>query len=515
MSLNSNSIQRLVQLKRRTSSNTWDTEWTDITPWFLARTSDVNIQLDDQTLQGRIEQASVQLRMNNMTGKFNPAGTEGSLWNGTSEFMYHSRIRYYEWSNKDQVNDGDEPDFLPLIDGLLAEEPKYYINNDCMITVNSMLDILRDHCILEGITGRTYSFSSVSIITYINKLFDVDYQQLGVTTTGGFFRNEILYDSIQSANRTLYNLMETVISDGGGVGGLTNDKTLFFTYPGALSYIKTNFVDDSDTIGGWTCTNADYLSGTSIQDISANNYDLTTYYSSLGYGYNWNNGLLDTACSKFYRVLTTEWPNLESYSLELVLQIYRNRLPHSKSQMVVMGQEDYLLNPIFVWSTDSTADHYMPHRAVSASFEGFFINEQNELQYVVGHTALVGVHYVYVIDSTVVVGVLLAEMLFQYICINVDYTNKNITFFMQGKQQDTVVDTGTSASSNIGSVSYSSKNKILGSGAGYLEPSGGQTWELSSLGVVYYSGIKLSDVLKTPAQVLDQYCKLFGSGYSI
>ena len=88
-----------VQLAKRTGTNTWG-DWIDITEYFQERLGSIDINLVDNTLQGQLRQESCTFSFNNTTGQFNPEGDDNSYWDGTSTFVYHLRIRYYEFNGE-------------------------------------------------------------------------------------------------------------------------------------------------------------------------------------------------------------------------------------------------------------------------------------------------------------------------------------------------------------------------------------------------------------------------------
>lgn len=509
--------KKLVQLKQRIGQNTWESVWTDITPWFIDRESDVSTQLDDVTLQGRIEQQSVTLIMNNVSGKFNPATTTGSLWQG-SQFIYHSRIRYYEWSSDEQWDGENDLSILPLIDGLLAKEPDHRIDNSCTIIVSSMLDILREHFMLEDSTSSVFNFSSTNIVKYIADLFDTTYSELGVTTTNGIFRNDIIYTNIKPFSKDLYQLMVSIISDGGGVGGLTNTKVLFFTYYEA-GLIQTaasgtgNFSVDASTLGCYIFSSADYAAGTSVQDISGNSNDLTvdntidTPWKAIRGNY---------GCRNFYRVDSNIFGALTSYSIEMILSIDTNRVLPAD---FFVSRLDILYMPIFMWSTEtSTRISYSFGAQDDVKYEGFALDGNNKLLFISGiskWTPGLGRY----LDITEVVSIvdLLSASTLQYLCINVDMVLKRVECFINGNLVSTI-DTPT-----IGYVSsISAKNKIIG--AGYIELALRMNLTYTEVHdylstdpfcYLYYSGMRISNRVRTSAEVFDMYTNIFGSSFTI
>ena len=202
-----NKKQYRVELAKRTSANTWG-EWIDITEYFIERSSPISQNINDDTFQGKIEQATVSLKFNNSIGKFNVDGTTGSFWNGTDEFMYHSRIRYWEISShEEQLIDGEDPNALPLFDGLIGKLPKYTNRIIATLFIHSKLDILRDTYLLGEEIGRLYRLGARSIMQKAIDLFNNEYSELGIITSNGLFRQEILYDNISPYSSHLLNFL--------------------------------------------------------------------------------------------------------------------------------------------------------------------------------------------------------------------------------------------------------------------------------------------------------------------
>ena len=522
-----NQKQVLVQMKRRTSANTWEADWQDLTPWFIGRESDVAVQLDDQTLQGRLEQQSVTLRFNNTTGKFNPDGSSTSLWDGSTTYSYHSRIRYYEWnlaqkpatgateyrpvamtyageparhyyqvtahpsgnaiyylsygqtpytegvatlstvygssnplydglqtitksstfyiSDKTAVgtsagyfnkalspttvtvlehgfSEGDSiwitgtenyngfyqisgvtadtfninaafvadettsmvittAKGLPLIDGLLAEGPKYFTQHDSTIVVNSMLDVLRGHFILENTSSRVSGVTSTSIMKYIMDLYNGTYPELGVTTTGGVFRNVIVYDKLDLYSRTVYELMTSIISDGGGIGGLTRDKRLFFTF---FENQKTNsaaFLEmGGNTVGLYGIHT---VSGATVPNESTNSGALNAI--TLGGAFYYRDGYLTNTTSaagyfpSSYAIRhgsiasAGTVPSFTSYEVHMLLKSETN-YGLTTTTRAYYGGSDVIQGHIFSWSSDTLL--------TNTYYEGFVLRNGEDIYYV-------------------------------------------------------------------------------------------------------------------------------------
>jgi len=521
-----------IEIARRTSASTWG-PWEDITRFLIKRKSDISIDLDDVTLRGRVQQSSCIFEFNNRTGAFNPEGTEGSLWNGANEYVYHSRFRYYEiYLFEGSFNEEAETDIKPLLDGLIATFPSYKENMTCDLTINSRLDILRDHYILENIIGRSKRASSQAIIKEVIDLFDNTYQELGVITTGGIFRKEIFYDNVTPYDQNLLAQMNQSVVDGGGIGGLRlYDNKLFFTYFGNEKTTRANFEDDANTLGLWLFDETDFNdgAGTTIRDqSSANSEDFTvaTSITENGLPRNiedpWQNGFFSHSSRAFYNILSPDpYPSLQNHSLEIIIKWEKNS--NAKFDNTIMGGPParlfHSVRPIWGWTQNNDAEPrlWQSQSATGGmplpdySFEGIGINYKNELIYFYAkHTDPENtVSSQILILEQVILTQCLGDGFYQNLALNFDYTNKLIETYINGKLQS------TTAIFNLGIVFTGIKRKIVCSGFGFYNDSGSYFEHGTKWGKVYYSSIKLSNILKTESEIFQQYEKLFATTFSI
>ena len=451
----------IVQLKRRISDAAggtpiWETDWQNISDYFIARLSDVTTNLDVTTLQGKIEQSFTSIKVNNFSGKFNPEGTVDSLWDGTTQFMYHSRIRVYEFNTHDYQWDGDEePTLLPLIDGLIAGEPDYKENMTCNLRINSKLDILREHYLLEKKLGRVKTVSSQAIIKEAILLLDNTYAELGITTTGGVFREEVFYDNITPYSKNLLDLVNQVILDGGGVGGLTRDNNLFFTYIGNTAVTQQPLQEDGDTIGLWHWDDVDEATGPptyTIYDQTANNYDLTAYsFTTL---------IDDTGFFKTNNFAGQNWERnfasplaLTDYTIDILFKTQWNgQFPedHLYRNTAYGDPKDQISGfPLFAWSdwdgvNGQPIQAYIPDRSITTTAltdhygEGFFVDQYGMLHYkkMKQHATAGGIsqeHATISEEYDIELCNILGENVWQLISIGVDDTNNRIKVAVNGK----------------------------------------------------------------------------------
>ena len=487
----------------------WEAEWIDITEYFHERLDTVNTSLDDQTLQGKLEQSSTSFRFDNVTGKFNPESTENSFWED-SGYIYHSRIRYWEYYADEDIEAQGK---YPVLDGLIAEEPKYRAGMLCDIRVNSKLDILREHYLFDELVGRVKTSSSTSLVQIAIKLFDDTYSELGVTTTGGFFRKELLYDDVTTYSRDLLQAINTAVTDGGGIGGLTRENELFFTYFGATAIERANFEDDANCIGLWLFDSTDYNggAGTTVADQTGDGHTLTVLSGASW----WKEGYFEYASRQFYRVLSSEFTGLTDYTLEILFELDNSRLLEKTAgdfrNAAVVG--DLLLCPIWVWCDYNVANYEIGDLvgAPNYEFEGFFLNEKNELVYNNGYFTVSGVNFVKTINASIVLGTLLGENQHQYLAITLDYSTNEMIVYLQSKEMSYSINT------NFGSVSGndSLRNKIVGTFWGSVQPAVGSFWNLNDNGKGFYNSIKISNNVKSATDIFDQYTKLYGSTFTI
>jgi len=513
-----------VEIKRRVGNQdnlvdglVWEPEWQDVTSLFVERVSGVSVDLDDQKLEGKFEQTSTTLRFTNELGSFNPQGTVDSLWTDSTGvktyYMYHSRLRFYEfYEYEESIADGEEIERLPLIDGVLTLEPKYKDGFICEMLVNSKLDMLRDHYILENITSRVKRTSGQSIIQYVKDIFDNYYPELGINSLGGFLRKEIIYDDVTPYSDSLLAMMNTIATDGGGIAGLTRGNDLFFTYFGATIVDKENFQDDSDCIALYSMDATDYDggTGTSIVDQTGNGNTLSIDNTVDDY---WAPGVFGYAANNWYRAETDIFSGLGSYTIEMMVSSKINRLPIKD---ITYGFTTYKYYPLFVWTYDANDNLGFANETGSGhKFEGFMVDENGDVNYVTGTTAFSFGYGYYISEITnEPIGYTLGEEFISYIAITVDTTEKYLTFYINGK----LIQIAYIA--ELGYVSAdSSREKIAGCGFNQMEKSNGATLDFTiktdDLGVIYYHGMKISDVVKTSSEIFTQYTQLFGSGFAL
>ena len=202
-----NKIIKIEILRRisdwKNGSPIWETTWEDVSEYYIETVTDYEFSIDDNNLTGKYSQESINIKFSNAEGAFNPENTDFSLWQ-TEQYMYHSRLRVYEWVDQTQA----EPTADDLVlDGLIAvSRPKYYLNGDCNVLVNSKLDILRDHYMVTETNSRSNTASSQGILNYIIYLYDTYYSSLEIEVSGGVFYNNINYSDLNAYGSNLLDL---------------------------------------------------------------------------------------------------------------------------------------------------------------------------------------------------------------------------------------------------------------------------------------------------------------------
>ncbi len=539
-----------VELKRRLGDPDnlvggliWEADWEDITEYFHERLTTVSTSLEDATLQGRLEQTSTTFRLDNVSGKFNPETVAGSLWE-TSGYIYHSRIRFWEYY---QDEDAEDTEGLPLIDGLIGTGIKYREGMLVDVIVNSKLDVLREHYLLDSLFARTYATDSQAIMKKIIDLFDNTYSELGVTTVGSIFKNNTILDNSTNYSRSLLNLFYDIIGTE-NIGGLRRDGKLFATYVGAETVEQSNFVEDGDTVGLWHFTEG---TGTTIADSTISSYDLSmdnTATNAVGdtIADTWAEGFFTYGASNFYRVFSPAI-SLSDYTAHILCRINFNRLmpsyPLNFLNVSVSGAwasaraSDYAtqhaLNPIFMWTdytygTPNTYSQVLPSNADSSPSnqyfcEGFTVDYLGDLYYVNASSqspndgGYLGLLKDYTIIHKQKLGSLLGENNYFVLSVGIDDANEYVYAYVNGKLLSKIfVPSGV-----LNSVT---KNKLVGclfsslggsSGRGYSYSIGPPTNSTFDLGQIYYSGMKLNDDF--PAnfgdEAFDNYVQIFGTDF--
>ena len=507
-----------IEMAIRTSADTWDS-FTDITGYFSERLGAVSLgNLQDDTLEGNITQGTVSLRFDNTTGAFNKEGTDGSLWSGASEYLYHSRIRYWEYY------EGETPSY-PLLDGLIARSPVYKKKYTADLIINSRLDILRDHFILENVIGRVKRAGSHPIMNVIIDVLNNNYSALGMVTTQGLFRKEVLYDDITPYSNTLLAMSNRIIQDGGGIGGLRQDNKLVYSYFEATEVTKRPFQDDADTLGLWLFAEAGGTVGTDTLADSSASHDLTTinnYAIGGGTGFeivdNVKVGFYNNAFRNWYRVLSSEFTDLTDYTLDFIVDVDTLRIPRWGNRGLASNPVWEMFSPLWVWGEHlgSYPNNLLmiPRSGVAgtAYAEGFVITQEGTLNYIlVDHTGGDGVDPYTVIENTELMK-LSGEGFLQMINISIDLSELKIKAFLNGKLKKIHI------TSNLGFVSADNDKrlKIVGCGFPAFEITGPQNANyIDKLGKVYYHCMRIRDTfISTDSDAYDLYEQSFGNNFN-
>lgn len=511
-----NQKQFRIEIKRRIgdrdnliNGKIWEDDWQDVTDYFIERVESVKVDLDDFTQEGKFEQTTTTIKLTNETGKFNPQGTVDSLWTDTTGtynyYIYHSRLRYYEmYEHEEALSTGVEPTRLPLIDGLISLEPKYRKNFLCDISVNSKLDILREHYILEDEIKFNYTSSSFSILQYVQNLLADTYSELGISSKAGVLKEEIIYNNITPYSDDLLNTLYSILNDGGGYGGLTRNNEFFSAYTGASLVTKTNFEDDADCIGLYTMDDTDYAvgAGTTIYDKTAASVDLTTVNSTYN---NWTtDGYFNNAVKCWWKTtVDTDWTDLTNMTIELLIRGTKYGTPYAQISVIGNASKEYTINPIIVFSNNNSGNLRLSDGVGTKNEEGLYY--WNSDIYYMQITR--GASPEWVINSMVYLGPMLGENFLQYIAFVMDSTTNEISFYLNGKLKRYVITTN-----DLGLYYTAADIKVMGrcfSQSGVLTGTGKIDYNDEMISV-YYNSIKFSDTKKTEAEIFTQYEKLIG-----
>ena len=478
----------------------WEAEWIDITEYFHERLDTVNTSLDDQTLQGKLEQSSTSFRFDNVTGKFNPESTENSFWED-SGYIYHSRIRYWEYYADEDIEATGK---LPLLDGLIAEEPRYRAGMLCDIRVNSKLDILREHYLLEvGITFN-YTASSTGIISYIGSLFTRSYSELGVVIKAGVLKKEIIYENITPYSDDLLSTFNRIVTDGGGYGGLTRANELFSAYHGATLVTQTNFEDDADCISLYLMDATDYAAGvgTTIYDQTATNADLTTVNTVYN---NWiTEGFFNNAVKSWYRsTVDAEWTDLTNLTIELLIKGTTFGTPRAQYSSVGGATKEYSINPLVVFSNYNVADIQLYEGVSTYNEEGLYYWNSKVYYMQIQRPANPN----WVINTMIELGPIAGENFIQYLAFVLDSTTNELSYYLNGKLKKYLI-----TPNDLGLYYTAANIKVMGrcfSQYGDIIATGTLDYNDEMISV-YYHSMKFSDTLKTEQQIFEQHEKLIG-----
>ncbi len=495
--------RRLGNIDNLVGGLVWEDTWTDITEYFIERLDTVSTSLDDATLQGKLEQSSTSLRFDNLSGKFNAKGTSDSFWE-TTGYIYHSRVRLWEYYEDE---DAEAEGLLPILDGLIAEDFKYREGMVADIRVNSKLDILREHYILEYLTIFNYTSSGTAILLYINNLLNTSYSELSIQIKSGILKKEVIYENISPYSDDLLSTFNSVINDGGGYGGLTRSNELFSAYPGASLVTQTNFETDGDCIGLYHMDDTDYVSGagTTIYDKSGNSADLTTDNSIYN---NWvSGGFFFNGVKTWYKTTVDSiWTDLTDLTIEILVKGTAFGAP--RNQLGNQLTDLYTLNPIVIFSSYNGGNLYLSDGISTYYEEGIYLFD-NHIYYmqITRHYWTGSTYLEWKIHSMIRLCPMLGENSIQYLAFVLDSTANSISTYVNGKLKKYIVPTVT-----LGTFYKAANMKVIGRCFSQIgSATAGQVRDFfDEMSSIYYHSMKFSDALKTDSQIFTQYEKLIG-----
>jgi hypothetical protein len=495
--VNSNNRVKVEIAKRISDWRNGGTIWgsfVDVSEYFIQVVTDYNFSIDDNNLTGKYSQESVNIKFSNVEGTFNRELAQGSLWR-SGEYIYHSRLRYYEWEDLDK----EEPTSDDIvIDGLIAVYlPDYFLNGDCNLLVNSKLDMLREHFLVTEDNARNNAASSQGILEYIINLYNTYYSELNVNFEGCVFYNSVDFTDLSAYKESLLSLFNNAIDSSGGYGGMINN-TFFSSFVGAPSQTGANFTSTNFPVSIWHFKDG---TGTSVNDELITN-DLTVEATSNKP--TWVNGMFDSSARNFllyssdgiFSKITTE------YSVEMVIKIDNNKLFPTKIPLV-FGSSSYeeALHPIIAWSNDSTTtETTIADYATGYKIEGFFLTRNYEVLY--GNGTVSGNSFSFTFSE--VLGQLDADGMYQYLAFS-QTSDGDVTFYKNGRFVNGVKD-----SIGGGSVALNSTYRKRFCGYGYFNRVNGATKnKYEDTCAIYYSGLKINYRAIDPTVCFNTYLSLF------
>lgn len=504
-----------VEMAPRTGANTWGA-WQDLTPWFIEQETDLNIDIDDSTFEGKIEQNNVILKFNNLTGVFNEEGTTtGSLWDSATKYIYHSRIRYYDWvPDQDATLSGNKPTVNPTIDGLITGEINYDTDQTCEILIASKLDILKEEYILENYYGRSRTVTSQIILNRVVDLFNTKYSALGVNTNFGVVRENILYDNVAPYSKNLLKMLYEVLDQGGGFGGLTTDNELFFSYfdfdtiVGSETITKSNFTSDVNSLLIYHFDDTDYSSGTgtTLYDKSGNGYDAAVDLTEVSNVWR-STGHFDNSCRNFHYLNDNGVGGLNftlnSFSVEMVLTMDSYLIEWISTS----GDYQNASTPVIAFTEDtSNGVICFSEAATNKKSCGLIIDHKGTLFWASHDTGGTSPRRSFEPKSFIELDQLPIEGSTFYIALTYDHTTGIYKYYLDGSLRKTFSEEGYA-------VDDITVNKIVvrGYSTSYNTPATYQSESVEQ----YCSGFKLSSVALAESDIFSSALKVFGQEFNI
>lgn len=485
----------------KTGEAIWD-GWTDVTEYFMSIVTDYNFSIDDNTLTGKYSQESINLKFSNEAGTFNSEEVEGSLWR-SGEYIYHSRLRIYEWSE----NTAEPTAYNLVIDGLISEyAPTYYLNGDCNLMVNSKLDILRDHFLVTEDNSKSNVASSQGILNYIIRLYDTYYSELGVEFKGCIFYNNVDFDNLGAYGKNLLDLFLESIDSGGGYGGMINN-VFFSSFVGAPEITGTNFTATNFPISVWTFKEG---TGTTVaDDLSTNTLTVDLGTTLIPIDTPWKDGLFDSSARNFllysnsgiFSQITT------ACSVEMLITIDKNKLfPTSLPLVFGASSTEQGLYPLVAWSNDGvTAATVLVNFDTGYQLEGFFIDNLYKVYYGIGTVS--GNSFTFTFREEL--GQLDTDNMYQYLGFS-QTVDGDVAFYKNGRFVNGFRYNDIALPLKAGAVLFDAAKRKRFVGYGYFNRLNGATVnKYPETCAVYYNGLKVNYQELSDDVVFDTYLSLF------
>lgn len=508
-----------VEMAPRTGSNTWGS-WVNLTPWFLEQESDITYDVDDESFEGRIEQENIIIKFNNLRGNFRQSDSDPEAIWGSSEYIYHSRIKFYDWiPDDDSTEYGSKPLIDPIIDGLIALELKYNTDYTISMSISSRLDILKEHYIVESLTGKIRTVTSQSVIRTVVDLLDSTYPSLGINTNGGIVRNSVLYTDVTPYDRNLLEMLFEVIDQGGAVGGLIGDD-FFVSFPdfqddlGTKTITQANLENVSNTELLYHFDDTDYNSGsgTSLDDKSSNNLN-AGINTTKGLIAGWETtGLVNNSATNFYVVnddgLGDPVFTISSFTVDILMEV---RSFNGITEQEVSGAGTKIPAPVVAF-TESTVANPTAFTASPVAEDvkvaGLVLTSDGKIAWM---TAKDNLNYYISPKSYIIIDDIPGENSKVAITLSFDSSTGDYKFYIDGVFRKAFTD-----SEGYSLDEFTKIGKVVCRGA--LIDTGSSSVDREWIANTYriqYSGFRLVSSVRTDAEILGDYIRTYGQEYDI
>jgi hypothetical protein len=202
-----------IELKRRTGTNTWETNWQDITKYFLEFGSDISFELDARTSEVSLEQLNVSLIMDNSRGKFNTEDSSNSMFT-TGNYRLFARVKVSVGLSQSETNGvQDAPSDLFVFDGILVDVT-IALDNTMTLLVASKLSVLKNHILdVDRSVSINPQYSGRALLDKIIALYNSTYSALGVSLKLGGIYADYVKSEYDIVGKTYYELLVSIASE--------------------------------------------------------------------------------------------------------------------------------------------------------------------------------------------------------------------------------------------------------------------------------------------------------------